>query len=70
MCIYIALKLPKEVQKSDAHEVPVTVSSQVNKINLSFLLCPSGMHINNVVMELCMYILYAYALPYVFIIMH
>ena len=28
------------------------------------------MHTNNVVMELCMYILYAYVLPYVFIIMH
>ena len=40
VCIYIVLKLHKEVQKLDK-----SVDPHGDKIDLSFLLCPSGIHI-------------------------
>ena len=45
VCTYIGSRLPKEVQKLNAHKFPATVSSHDDKIDLSFLLRTSGMHI-------------------------
>ena len=54
MCIYIAYKLPKAVQKLDTYdEFPVTVNPHEDKIDLSFLLCPSGMYAHTNVYHMC-----------------
>ena len=46
VCIYIAIILPQEAQKMDAYKFPVNVNPHEDKMDLSVLLCPSGMHIH------------------------
>ena len=57
MCIYIAIILPQEAQKVDVYKFPVNDNPHEDKMDLSFLLCPSGMHIHT----------YTYVYVYVYV---
>lgn len=51
--MYAASKQSKEIHKLDAQKSPVTVSLNVDSMDLSFLLCSSGMYVH---MCVCTYL--------------
>ena len=43
LCAYVASRQVEELQKMDTQKCPVVVSSNTDTMDLSFLLCASGM---------------------------